>query len=109
MLGYLRFGIVQSLKPSNNKKICRLYSVEVGKLFKMFRFRNLLFRAFIINRHWCHYSQTEQQRKYAAVIMGHYFFYCYTQSYYKVQAAWTKGLLCYGTFMLCYLFRYRYI
>ena len=42
---------------------------------------------------WGHYSQKEQQRKYA-VIIGHYFFSCYTQSYYKVQEALTNGLLC---------------
>ena len=47
--------------------------------------RNSLFNAFIIERQWCHYSQKEQKRKYAAVIIGH------TQLYYKVQEAWTDG------------------
>ena len=68
----------------------------------MFRCRNSLFPAFIITRQWCHYSHKKQQRKYAAVIIGHYFFSCYTQLYYKVQEAWTNGLL-------CYLFRQGYI
>ena len=56
----------------------------------MFTSRNLLFCAFIVNRRWCNYIQMEQQRKYAAVIIGHCFFSCYTPSYLKAQEAWTN-------------------
>ena len=80
---------MQSPKLSNNKKIRRLYNVKVEKLFKMIK--NSLFHAFNIKRQWCHYSQKEHKRKYAAVIIGHCFFSCYTQLYYKVQEAWTNG------------------
>ena len=86
----------------------RVFNFKLMKLLKMFRCRNSLFPAFIITRQWCHYSQRKQQ-KYAAVIIGHYFFSNYSQSYYKVQEASTNGLLCYffldtGTFSSdCYL------
>ena len=43
-------------------------------MFEIFTFRNSLFQAFIINRHWCHYSKKDQQRKYAAFLIRTLFF-----------------------------------